>query len=218
MERRIKLVMAAVALALLVAGAARRWAKEHDIHLATLVPRDASALHADGELPVQPLSRNVEPAHAPPVGEHQVIKPAAATFPDNRAFEIGGPQSDQSVIPAGFAPSQPAVIAAPPAADRGMLPEMPPATAPTAREPAAPAGDAPADSPPNAAPPGYCVVQSNDSFWSISQRVYGTGRYFHALYEYNRRRCPQPDRLPPGVVIETPEPHHLERAFPELFR
>jgi nucleoid-associated protein YgaU len=62
------------------------------------------------------------------------------------------------------------------------------------------------------------VIQSSDSFWTISQRVYGTGRYFQALYEYNRRLCPQPDRLPAGVTIETPEPYLLERAFPELFR
>ena len=45
-------------------------------------------------------------------------------------------------------------------------------------------------------------IRENDSFWLISQRAYGTGAYFRALYEHNRREFPEPDRLPVGALVE----------------
>ena len=49
-----------------------------------------------------------------------------------------------------------------------------------------------------------CTIRPNDSFWKISQRVYGDGSYFRALYEHNRHRFPNPDSLPVGKLVDTP--------------
>src|SRR5690606_29423789 len=58
------------------------------------------------------------------------------------------------------------------------------------------------------------VVASNDSYWSISKRVYGTPIYFHALSKYNLDRIPDPNRLRPGMKILTPPEEELARRYP----
>jgi len=63
---------------------------------------------------------------------------------------------------------------------------------------------------------GTYVVQPNDTFWSIAQQVYGSGTYYQALAEYNRRRVADPNRLRLGEAIATPALADLEKAFPEL--
>ncbi|NOX57113.1 MAG: LysM peptidoglycan-binding domain-containing protein [Planctomycetes bacterium] len=64
---------------------------------------------------------------------------------------------------------------------------------------------------------GTYVVQENDTFWTISKRVYGTARYFQALALYNKHRVPDPQRMRPGTKIETPAPDVLKARFPQLF-
>ena len=59
-------------------------------------------------------------------------------------------------------------------------------------------------------------VQPNDSYWTISERVYGSGAYFRALAEQNRGKAARPDRLPPGLVISTPPVAQLEKDYPDL--
>jgi len=63
---------------------------------------------------------------------------------------------------------------------------------------------------------GKYEVQPNDSYWTISERVYGSGAYFRALAEQNRGKAARPDRLPPGLVISTPPVAQLEKDFPDL--
>ena len=63
---------------------------------------------------------------------------------------------------------------------------------------------------------GKYEVQPNDSFWTISERVYGSGAYFRALAEQNRGKAARPDRLPPGLVISTPPVAQLEKDYPDL--
>jgi nucleoid-associated protein YgaU len=63
---------------------------------------------------------------------------------------------------------------------------------------------------------GRYEVQPNDSYWTISERVYGSGAYFRALAEQNRGKAARPDRLPPGLVISTPPVAQLEKDFPDL--
>ena len=62
------------------------------------------------------------------------------------------------------------------------------------------------------------VVQENDTFWSISQRAYGTGHYFKALYEYNKGHLNGPDHLPVGQKIVAPPINTLREKFPHLVR
>lgn len=59
-------------------------------------------------------------------------------------------------------------------------------------------------------------IRAGDSFWLISQRAYGNGGYFRALYEHNRERFPEPDELPAGASVELPSSDHLRRRFPEF--
>ena len=59
------------------------------------------------------------------------------------------------------------------------------------------------------------IAKPNDSFWSIAQRVYDDGRYFRALYEFNRIG----DgfyRIEPGTRILTPSIEQLREMHPKL--
>jgi nucleoid-associated protein YgaU len=68
----------------------------------------------------------------------------------------------------------------------------------------------------SAARKGQYLVQPNDNFWTISEKVYGTGGYFKAIFEYNRSRHPQADRLQVGESIETPDATTLQKTYPDL--
>jgi nucleoid-associated protein YgaU len=59
-------------------------------------------------------------------------------------------------------------------------------------------------------------VQPNDTFWTISERIYGTGAYFKALYEYNRRKHRQADELVIGQELLVPDENVLRRHYPDL--
>ena len=56
----------------------------------------------------------------------------------------------------------------------------------------------------------------NESFWTIAQRVYDDGRYFHALYEVNRNLVPDFETIEPGTVLLAPSKSELEERFPNL--
>ncbi|MFO0919402.1 MAG: LysM peptidoglycan-binding domain-containing protein [Planctomycetaceae bacterium] len=60
------------------------------------------------------------------------------------------------------------------------------------------------------------IVKSNETFWSISQKYYGTGRYFNALAAYNLRQIPDPTKMKPGVEIALPSGQELEHRYPNL--
>lgn len=62
----------------------------------------------------------------------------------------------------------------------------------------------------------YCIVGEKDTYWSISQRVYGTSAYFQALTEYNKNRIRDPKRLRPGMTVLTPAPEELQARYPKL--
>ena len=66
------------------------------------------------------------------------------------------------------------------------------------------------------APAGEYEVQPNDSYWVISEKLYGTGSYFRALAEHNRSRVAREDRLDLGDVILTPPVEELERTYADL--
>ena len=69
-----------------------------------------------------------------------------------------------------------------------------------------------------AGPPadGTYEVQPNDSYWLISKRLYGSGAYFKALAEHNRREHPTPDKLRVGDSISAPALAKLVDSFPDL--
>jgi nucleoid-associated protein YgaU len=63
---------------------------------------------------------------------------------------------------------------------------------------------------------GKYVVQVNDDFWSISQKLFGTGGYFRALAKHNANKYPREENLRAGDVILAPSVTELERLYPEL--
>lgn len=64
--------------------------------------------------------------------------------------------------------------------------------------------------------PGTYVIQPNDNYWTISQKLYGTGAYFQALAEHNRKRFPDETRLRAGEAIDAPAVAELEKSYPSL--
>ncbi len=82
-----------------------------------------------------------------------------------------------------------------------------------------PSGDA-GDAPPAAAPgmsvPGKYVVQPNDNYWTICEKVYGAGAFFKALQQYNGGLGPSAARLQVGEVVEVPPTTVLRQKFGEL--
>ena len=63
---------------------------------------------------------------------------------------------------------------------------------------------------------GKYEVQPNDSYWTISERLYGTGAYFKALAQQNRGKGSDEDRLQPGELILAPTVAELEKSYPDL--
>ena len=60
------------------------------------------------------------------------------------------------------------------------------------------------------------VSQDGDSFWLIAQRVYGDGRLFNALYEFNRSQVKSFNEIPVGTRISTPTLAELQEKWPQL--
>jgi nucleoid-associated protein YgaU len=59
-------------------------------------------------------------------------------------------------------------------------------------------------------------IQPNDTYWSISEKLYGSGAYFKALAEHNRKKVPHEDDLQVGDVIAAPDIAQLEKLYPDL--
>lgn len=226
MERRIKLTMAAIALALLAAGLVRRWSKEG---LGPLTPDAHDALASSHDVSGSFDESNAEQplVAATPTWPHSQREFTSPAFPETANRAPNGPDdpADVGVMRASFLPNpQTSAPGAVPAGGAYRGPAEPSSPPPAAVAPPAPLA-APPQYPqtpyaayPVETPRDRYVIQPNDSFWTISERVYGTAKYFQALYEHNRRLCPRPDRLPTGVIIETPPYQALERSYPDLFR
>jgi nucleoid-associated protein YgaU len=65
-------------------------------------------------------------------------------------------------------------------------------------------------------PDGTYTVEPNDSFWTISQKVYGTGGYFKAVQRHNRKPGSQADGLEIGEKILVPPAETLQQKYPDL--
>ena len=60
------------------------------------------------------------------------------------------------------------------------------------------------------------VVGPDDSFWSISEKVYGDGSYYRALFAFNNDRYPHAEDVRVGSVLDVPSVEVLKQRFPEL--
>jgi nucleoid-associated protein YgaU len=60
------------------------------------------------------------------------------------------------------------------------------------------------------------VFQPKDNYWSISEKLFGTGQYYQALAQHNAKKYPSEDKLRAGDVILAPAATELERLYPKL--
>ena len=227
MERRVKLTIAAIALSLLVAGMLRRWAREGEWPFSA--GRPPAAMEREGDPQDAPQTRPAlaSASSAWPHAQRDLVSPAPPPLPEH-AFAPPGEPADEGVMRASFLPnpspatrpSAPASSVAAPAAEDGSGSNLTGASEP-APPPAYPRTGQPLLDVGTFETGGrqeQYIIQPGDSFWTISQRAYGTARYFQALFEHNRRTCPHPDRLPAGARVEVPPREVLERSYPDLLR
>lgn len=60
------------------------------------------------------------------------------------------------------------------------------------------------------------TVGAGESFWTISKKHYGMGRYSAALAEYNKARIPKPDKIKPGMKVIVPPVQILNAKYGRL--
>ena len=63
---------------------------------------------------------------------------------------------------------------------------------------------------------GKYTVAPNDNYWIISEKIYGNGGYFKALFEHNRLRHPRSEKLQVGDVLDAPSIALLTDRYPDL--
>ncbi|MEO8495821.1 MAG: hypothetical protein ABI614_12170 [Planctomycetota bacterium] len=65
--------------------------------------------------------------------------------------------------------------------------------------------------------PEIVLTEADDSFWTISERVYGSGVYYRALFRHNEAKVLRPDQLRAGVEVSTPPLEVLRERYPADF-
>lgn len=198
------------------------------------VPATAPAVDPNSNTP-DPAAGSADPAAS--TVQPNAPDPGGSGFyrPDQSRLRPASHDQDPADPRAGFDPrqdrygeaSRPAEVPAEPGAlpaDRYGLAAMPagraemgdPTADPRARfAPGAYAAPGQTGAP-TAAEPGKYVVQPNDNYWIVSEKVYGTGAYFKALQERNRAEHPRSDRLQVGDVLAVPPAGELHRQYPDL--
>ncbi|HEX3726654.1 MAG TPA: LysM peptidoglycan-binding domain-containing protein [Pirellulales bacterium] len=154
-----------------------------------------------------------------PVGQDPTPAEAIATVPAEPDLNAPDAAAAADDPPAGDAqPSTPEEVET---AVRGVAAEAQSPVVPVAEQPRFRNRYQPGVQPAAATEPrpleeGKYTVQPNDSLWIISEKVYGTGRYFKAIYEHNRAKLPNSHRLQVGIVISVPATSVLEQNYPAL--
>ncbi|MCE9554736.1 MAG: LysM peptidoglycan-binding domain-containing protein [Planctomycetes bacterium] len=177
---------------------------------ATAPPRpsdDDAAPQRSTAIPLRTRMLPAADATAAPRASQEAIT-VAAEQPIGRS-RYGDPAFNAPVPVAGpveAAPNEPAAEQRPyrrpefgTAAPRPMAPAPRPAFAPAGDR-----GD------------GTAIVRPNDTFWTISERAYGTGSYFKALIRHNSDKHPNPDQLAVGDTVLVPPASELTQKFPQL--
>ncbi|MGE0607001.1 MAG: LysM peptidoglycan-binding domain-containing protein [Pirellulales bacterium] len=107
----------------------------------------------------------------------------------------------------------------PPVAVAADVPSEPVRTSPVAARPAIRARTLPQPKAGPTAPPAEgneFIVYAGDEFFTISQRLFGTGGYGQAIAQHNRARLPTDGTLAAGDVLNIPSAAELRRLYPQL--
>jgi nucleoid-associated protein YgaU len=161
--------------------------------------------YAFDEQPAQPSDASDSPPPADPPASSQLDDP----FPDAVPDAPGAEAADES----GRQPLEPVPASAPavelPAREAPQPPIQDAWQTDVAGEPSPPREPLPLED-------GMYVVQPNDTLWSISEKVYGTGGYFKAIAAHNRSSLPRSDQLSVGMRVAVPPAQELEQKYPSL--
>jgi hypothetical protein len=192
-----------------------------------------SAAPADAAMPV---AANEIP-EIPPRAGNSATAPASETVPVQPGYRESVYREPAAVSGAGSAPisnstQAPTVSTATPPASDPYATKLAPAADPYATQtPAAPYGttaktasistgtlhSAVAEKQvPQRENTGKYYVEPGDSFWIISQKVYGNGGFFKALQEHNRARFITPSNLQVGDEVLTPSVAELRDLYSGL--
>lgn len=60
---------------------------------------------------------------------------------------------------------------------------------------------------------GEYTVQNGENFWTISKKLYGSGRYFQLLAEINKSRVSDPQKMRPGVKLIAPDRETINAQY-----
>lgn len=60
---------------------------------------------------------------------------------------------------------------------------------------------------------GEYTVQNGENFWTISKKLYGSGRYFQLLAELNKNRVSDPRKMRPGLKLLTPDRASIDAQY-----
>lgn len=137
------------------------------------------------------------PVEEPDAEEPQLLDPKAADAarPLEPADLLGSPRRpEQRLSPAAMAANLPA----PEDTRAEVAAYVPPAAGPAPRHEVA-----------------RYVAAAGDSWWSLAERLYGDGRYYRALFAWNRAVNPRVS-LVPGTPLELPPLSKLAVAWPAL--
>lgn len=63
---------------------------------------------------------------------------------------------------------------------------------------------------------GFVTVVAGDTLWDLTERVYGDGRLFRAVFAVNETALRGNSKLRPGTPLRFPAQQELVRRFPEL--
>jgi nucleoid-associated protein YgaU len=137
-----------------------------------------------------------------PIGRPRYAEPAL-TAPVPVAAPVEAPQHEPAAEQRPY--RRPEFGTAAPRPEFGTATPRP--MAPASRPAFAPVGDR---------GDGTAIVRPNDTFWTISERAYGTGSYFKALIRHNSDKHPNPDQLAVGDTVLVPPASELTQKFPQL--
>ncbi|MBN73367.1 MAG: hypothetical protein CME32_29265 [Gimesia sp.] len=69
-----------------------------------------------------------------------------------------------------------------------------------------------------AATGGEYVVQNGENFWTISKKLYGSGKYFQLLARINKSRVSDPRTMRPGLKLIAPDRSAIEAQYQAIHK
>jgi nucleoid-associated protein YgaU len=214
--KNVFLTLCIVATLLVILGLKRKFGGDGDAALLSQ-PSEAIKRTSPGTPTGSPRPRVLQ---AKPVTQHEraILSPTNSRYADAEADASSATGAPISPIPTPNAALSPRSLDAPELV-AGAEPMTSPVTGSVGDEvPEAALGFESATLPVATRPlPEFVLTDSEDSFWSISERVYGSGVYYRALFRHNEAKVLRPDQLRPGVEVKTPALEVLRELYPSDF-